>query len=248
MHENLEVYHPADAEDQARYLVTSRLEIIGVLRDLIRQRNLVAAYFNDDNEMLLTALLDMDVDNNQVILDYGRNTEVNLKILRADKITFVTAVNLVKIQFSSPSISLCRFEGTNAFAAALPPELLRFQRREYFRLATPVANPIKCHIPLPNGTLKEVTLADISAGGIGLTLPLADISVLEQGLTYPGCTIKLPEIGLITVTLMVRDTYEITLRNGSKCLHTGCEFKSVRPNIQSMIQRYINKLERERIT
>jgi c-di-GMP-binding flagellar brake protein YcgR len=247
MHENLEVYHPADAEDQARYLVTSRLEIIGVLRDLIRQRNLVAAYFNDDNEMLLTALLDMDVDNNQVILDYGRNTEVNLKILRAEKITFVTAVNLVKIQFSSPGISLCRFEGTNAFAASLPLELLRFQRREYFRLATPVANPIKCHIPLPNGTLKEVTLADISAGGIGLTLPLADISVLEQGVTYPGCTIKLPEIGPITVTLMVRDTYEITLRNGSKCLHTGCEFKNVRPNIQSMIQRYINKLERERI-
>lgn len=248
MRENLEVYHPADEADQARYLVSGRLEIVGVLRDLIRQRNLVAAYFNGDNEMLLTALLDMDVDNNQVILDYGRNTEVNLKILRAEEITFVTAVNLVKIQFSSPSISLCRFEGTNAFAVSLPQELLRFQRRDYFRLATPVANPIKCNIPLPNGTVKEITLADISAGGIGLTLPLADISVLEQGAIYQGCTIKLPEIGPINVTLSVQNTYEITLRNGSKCLHVGCEFKNVRPNIQSMIQRYINKLERQRIT
>lgn len=248
MHEKLEVYHPADAEDQARYLVSSRLEIIGVLRDLIRQRNLVAAYFNDGNAMLLTALLDMGADNNQIILDYGRDTEVNQRILQAEKITFVTAVNLVKIQFSSPSISLCHFEDAHAFSAPLPLELLRFQRREYFRLTTPVVNPIICNIPLPNGTVKEVTLADISAGGIGLTLPPADISVLEQGAIYPGCTIKLPEIGLINVTLAVRDTYEITLMNGNKCLHTGCEFMHVRPNIQSMIQRYINKLERERIT
>jgi c-di-GMP-binding flagellar brake protein YcgR len=39
----------------------------------------------------------------------------------------------------------------------------------------------------------------------------------------------------------------VTLRNGNKSLRAGCQFIDMRPNIQSMIQRYIIKLERDRI-
>jgi len=55
-----------------------------------------------------------------------------------------------------------------------------------------------------------------------------------------------PEIGNIVATMEIRNVFEVTLRNGLKSKRAGCQFINLSANMQSMIQRYIIKVERER--
>ena len=48
-------------------------------------------------------------------------------------------------------------------------------------------------------------------------------------------------------TLRIQNTFEVTLKNGHKSKRSGCQFVDLQPAMQSLIQRYILKLERERI-
>jgi hypothetical protein len=63
---------------------------------------------------------------------------------------------------------------------------------------------------------------------------------------YSDCVIALPEIGIITVTIQVKNTYEITLRNGQNCMRAGCQFIELTASMEAMIQRYIIKQEQIR--
>ncbi len=236
----------ANLED-TRFLVHGRLDILRILRGLANRNEMVSAFFNGGKELLLTSIIEVDAEGNSVILDYGSNEALNTRILASEKIIFVTSLDNVKIQFVTNNIEPTTFEGGSAFRIRLPEQVLQLQRREYYRLTTPIINPIKCQIPLEDGRSVELPLADISAGGIGLIISNPQDITLEGGETLPGCRINLPGIGVLEATLRVQNTFEVTLKNGSKMLRSGCQFVDLRPSMQSLIQRYIIKLERERI-
>ena len=237
----------ASNQDDNRFLVHNPLEIVRTLRGLISRRAMVSAFFNPGNELLLTSVLDVEPDDNAVLLDYGSNDVLNRRILASEKIIFVTSLDSVKIQWVSNKIENATFEGGDAFRTAIPSKILRLQRREYYRLTTPVVSPLKCKMPISEGRTVEVALADISAGGIGVVIAPPLGMIFEVGSVFPGCRVELPGVGTAEFTISIQSTWEVTLRNGSKSLRAGCEFMDMRPGIQSLIQRYIIKLERERI-
>jgi c-di-GMP-binding flagellar brake protein YcgR len=181
------------------------------------------------------------------MLDYGSNDTLNKRILKAEKITFVTSLDSVKVQWVSSQVATDTFDGRDAFRIALPSQVLRLQRRECYRLNTPLVSPLKCQIPTGEGTSAEAVLADISAGGIGIIIPPLTGVVFESGAVFPGCRIELPGIGSAEFTISVQSTWEVTMKNGHKNMRAGCQFIDMRPGIQSLIQRYIIKLERERL-
>jgi c-di-GMP-binding flagellar brake protein YcgR len=95
------------------------------------------------------------------------------------------------------------------------------------------------------GRKLEVSIADISIGGIGASLRGGEVR-LEAGATFQGCHFVLPDIGTIVVALEVRTVFETTLKSGVETQRVGFQFINPPANMQSMIQRYIIKLERER--
>ncbi len=237
-------------KDNSEYLISNALEIARTLRGLSHRNEMVSAFFNEGRDLLLTAVLDVQPENHIVMLDYGSNDTLNNHILKAEKIIFVTALDHVKIQWVSQHIALASFDGRPAFRIPMPAEILYLQHREYYRLATSVLNPLHCRIPSEQGTVVEIALADISAGGIGIILPnpIPETLKPEVGKLYPGCRIELPDSGTVEFTISIRSIWEASLRNGNKCTHAGCQFIDIRPGMQSMIQRYISKMERERIS
>lgn len=233
--------------DDSQFLLHNKLEIVRTLRGLISHGEMVSSFFNEGRELLLTSVLHVDPDAETVLLDYGSNDVLNQHILQAQKIIFVTSLDKVKVQWVSDAIAKDTWEGRDAFRIALPNQMLRLQRREYFRLTTPVVNPLKCKIPTRQGLSVEVALADISAGGVGVVIAQPLGVGFEMGAAFPGCRVVLPGIGTAEFTLEIRSTWEITMKNGSKSLRAGCQFVDMRPGMQALIQRYIIKLERERI-
>ena len=235
----------ADEEDASSFTVSWKKEIVYILRAVMEKTALVSAYFNRGESFILTSIIDVDPDDELVYLDLGADEAFNKKILDSEKIIFVTAHDKVKVQFVANWVEKARLEGRDVFRTELPKSLIKLQRREYYRVTTPIVNPLKCIVLMEDKRKLEMVVADISIGGVGVVLPPAD-AVVEPGMIFNGCNLVLPEIGNIVATMEIRNVFEVTLRNGLKSKRAGCQFINLSANMQSMIQRYIIKVERER--
>ncbi len=244
---NQQKYQQMSVPDQEEYRVVNRIEIIRALRGLIQQRAMVNAFFNMDNDMVLTSIVAVDADNDIVYLDYGPNDTLNRRMTQGE-VTFMSSPGSVKVQFSVPRVTVAMYDGMPAFRMPVPEKMLLLQRREFHRVDTPVANPIMCDIPSPNGGIIKLPLSDISVGGISMTIGNSDADKLfPKGTIIPGCKIAIPEMGLLEVTLNVQAIFPITRKDGAKVPHIGCAFVDLRLPMESMIQRYMIKLERARL-
>ena len=239
-----------DAEDDfSKYEVTSRTEILSILKGMMEQGSLITFYFNHGYDFLLTSLLEISDDGRTLLFDYGSNMDMNRKLLQTDKINCVSTKEKVKIQFTLMGVDPARHDGRDAFLGDVPDSLIRLQRREYYRLSTPMANPIKANIPLPqdDGSIKplQLVVVDISGGGVGLNVPPGNLSIKTDTL-FSGVTIALPNVGMVTAEMRVRNVYDVTMPNGKVHQRAGCQFLNLPGPMMTLIQRYIIQIERER--
>jgi c-di-GMP-binding flagellar brake protein YcgR len=235
-----------EADDNRNYLLHNAMEIQFVLRGLIRSGDLITAYIDEGNDFLLTVLL--EVNDDSLVFDYGASVEINRKALAASRLTLIGTHDLIKIQFSLPGVEETMSNGNAAFRAPLPDKLLRLQRREYYRITTPIARPLKCLLTVEQeGSERkiEAQVVDICGGGVAvMTAPMGvDVTVDQE---FPSCVIDLPDLGTIVTGLRVRSVILVTLRNGTQVKRCGCQFVDLPRNMERMVARYIMKLERER--
>ncbi|MBP9227161.1 MAG: flagellar brake protein [Azonexus sp.] len=234
-------------DEFSQYLLYSKSEILPVLRGLVEHVSQVTMMFNAGRNMVLSSLISCGDDG--VVLEFGASTEMNRKALKADKLFCVSQLDKVKIQFILSGVDQIEVGGRPAFHAPLPDSVLRLQRREFYRLVTPVVQALKCRIRVPeadgSSIVVEAHVADISGGGVllvGLPLNLP----LEADMELSGCRIELPEIGLITFALRLRSLTESVSRSGIRAKRAGCEFVHLPGPMARLVQRYIMKIERER--
>jgi c-di-GMP-binding flagellar brake protein YcgR len=239
---------PEDTDIYSQYLLHSSTEIAFVLRDIMQRGCMLTAYFDEGDFFFLTSLLNVTPEG--IVLDYGGDEAVNQRALRTGRLVCITSVDRVKVQFALNGLSLTQFDGRHAFSSAMPYTLLRLQRREFFRIGTPVVNPVKCEIPFSkpdgSGTTLQVRLIDISVGGIGLMLSTEQLHFFEPERLLENCLLDLPNESQISMTLRVRNAFEVENRSGSRYTRVGCEYCDLRTTALNIIQRYITQLERER--
>lgn len=238
------------SDEYSKYLLYSKSEIVFVIRTLIQKGALLTVYFDHGQSFLLTSLLALTSDNNEIIFDLGSNAEMNKKALQADKLIFITMIDKVKVQFSLGQLLPTQHEGRPAFRGVLPETLLRLQRREYFRLSTPIATPLKCTMPMKrvdgSSLSLEMPLLDISGGGVGLMASQDQAPLFVPDNIFTDCKISLPDEGLLVCTLRIRNTFDVSTKSGSRYLRVGGEFVDLPGPRLTMIQRYITRIERER--
>lgn len=232
------------AGDDNPFLIRAKGEIVFHLKAIVAEHALVAAHYSQANDFLLTSLV--AVDERFLFLDVGKDPEVNRRLLAADRIVCVTHHDKVKIQFAVSRLDNAMADGRAAFRAQLPERMLRLQRREYYRLVTPAARPLRCHIPMPGGAASLVaTVLDISGGGLAVVVPPEGVE-FTPGTVFPACRVELPEVGSLAADLRVMNLFEVTLRNGVQVMRSGCRFERLPGPMHTLVQRYILKVERER--
>ncbi|MBS0298501.1 MAG: flagellar brake protein [Proteobacteria bacterium] len=235
-------------ETSENFRIHSEIDILFILRGIMQTNSLITLYPDYASDFILTSIIAIDADKKEMVIDYGINDKHCQKALHSKELVFVTTQNRVKIEFVCDRIRKIQYGGRDVFAVNIPESLLRIQRRNHFRITTPIAKPLKCIIPIPEkGTSAkaEVALLDISCGGIAV-IDQHPIINFDPGMVYNDCKIVLPDIGSITVMIQVKNTYEITLRNGQNCMRAGCQFIELVTSMESMIQRYIIKQEQMR--
>jgi len=235
------------AEDESPFWLHSRMDIVAVLRDIVRTRTLSNVNFGSGSEALLTPLLAVDTEAEELLFDCSGSETINRGVLQARKLLFYCLHDKIKVRFTTKLARVVQWQNRDAFAVRLPESMLRLQRRELYRVPAPISRPIRCVIPVQKDDRThhvETRLHDISQGGVALIVQPGDLQA-EVGMSFPNCRIVLPDAGNAVVMLEIVHAREMTLLNDKTVLRIGCKF--VRPSMAALalIQRQMMKLERE---
>jgi len=235
--------------DNERYLVQSRLEITAILRSLIDHSALITVYFGDHGEFIVTAILSINPEFEELVFDYGADASVNQRLLESPRLTFATQLDHIRIQFESHRAQTTSSQGSSAFRVRMPDELIRLQRRDNYRVKVPLSRPVNCTLrldPKRGGTAVAVRIYDVSGGGLAL-IDYPQSLQLTPGEIYQGCQLDLRDVGRVTTDIEIIHVLEKTGRNVTRTRLCGCCFRNM-PNATLMvIRRYISKLEREQM-
>ena len=238
-------------EDVVQYQVTSRREILSLLRTMQEKGQLVSMSVHGGSDTVVTSVLYVDDRSNIAVIDRAPSATTNQRIIASDDIQFETVLDSIRVLFRSHEVSECLFEDQLALQIPIPESMIRLQRREHFRVPTPVAAPVRCTILIPPAeeeggapTTVILTLKNISGGGIGV---IDEKKLLDNtpGTIYKDCKLELPGQS-VTVNLQVRNSQDFSLPSGKAVRRLGFMFVNIPQPALAMVQRYITKLERER--
>jgi len=230
--------------DYEDFRIHDRREIVGILRDIIERRSLVTLNFGAD--FIITSLLALNTETGELFFDIAQDDAANSRIRSAGKLLFVTLVDNIKTQFEAERAENAVFEQRPALRTRMPASVLRLQRRNHFRVKAPRAEPLVCAIPLPGGAVARFVIGDLSVSGIAV-LAGPDFDIFQPGAIFDNCRIELPEHGEITTSIEIRNLVPAG-GNGADAarFRFGCRFLNLAGTVESLLQRYINHLERSR--
>lgn len=231
--------------DLSKYSLTSPVEVLHHLRGIVKQGQMVTVFSNKGKSFILTRILALDSDARTMVLDWGANEHANKMFLESERNIYVCSPAGVKTQFTTGKPRRIDYEGTPAFEVDVPELVIKLQRREFFRIPTPIANPVMCQLlDHPKGEL-AFPLADISLGGVALVLSTSQAGLLHAGELYQ-VSIDLKPHGVLLAQMEIRHLIPVQHKNGQETVRGGCCFTNMNTPRETLVQRYVANLERER--
>jgi len=230
-------------EEDDRCRINSAKEIASILHSIAKNRSRIALYYGNEYEFILTTALHLD--STGLYLEQSPYNRENQRIIESNKLVFVGSHTQVKIQFPVSHINSVVYLNQPAFNIPLPNSIYRLQRREYYRLAPPPGAPLRCNLAsedLSAKRLRELTIVDISGGGIGLTYAETDNSFSVGDIYY--CQIDLPDTGMIKGRIEIKSLASLTSSSGQPYKYAGCEFKNLDGQSAPLLQRYVTDVQR----
>ncbi len=134
-----------DNEDSA--MLHNKAMIINNLSMLVKHKCMISAALGG-KESLLTAIVAINHKAGTLILDYSSSDYLNKKLVSTPQVKFSTGFNGIQVAFTGDKITLIKYEGEPAFSMPIPSSLYWYNRREYYRVNTPIMNPSSCEIAL----------------------------------------------------------------------------------------------------
>lgn len=234
--------------DISSFLIQIPKQIVNQLSLLVKNKSLLSARFGADNASYITTLLAIDEKSHSVALDYGPKEELNQLILRAGKATFDTEYQGIKVSFTGSGLKKVILKGEPAFSMPVPNSLYWMERREYYRVKSPLANPSYCQLILQDKAPVNLKLYDISLTGLAMFNVSKEISdLLIPGTTFPESKLILSGIGETMISFEVRTKYIVNPDKVQKIQKIGCKFIDISRPTEEIIQRYMQQIQRENL-
>ncbi|MCP3712564.1 flagellar brake protein [Paraburkholderia sp. CNPSo 3274] len=221
------------------------LEIGVQLRNLVNRGDFLTLQYRGGQ--LVTRILAVNGRERTFVFDWGALPEQNTGVLAAPECLFHASPDGVRVEFRTATPRRTEFEGRPAFEADFPEVLFYVQRREYFRVDTPVLEPCICRGELPSGGPRfAYEVHDLSLGGLGLRTTDERVADLAMGLVLADVELDLRAHGKLRVDLALVVLRFIDLPNGDRRYHMGFRFDVLPGFAENTLQRYITQLEMKR--
>ncbi|RQH06025.1 flagellar brake protein [Paraburkholderia dinghuensis] len=233
-----------DGEDTPEFARRNPLEVGVQLRNLVNRGDFLTLQHRSGQ--LVTRILAVNTREHTFVFDWGALPEQNERVLESPECHFLASPDGVRVEFSTSTPRRTDFEGRPAFVASFPDVLYYVQRREYFRVDTPVVDPCRCRGTLPDGSPFAFDVHDVSLGGLGLRTTDPRAGALPAGAVLEDVEVDLRTYGKLRVDLALAAVRFIDLPNGERRYHLGMRFVSLPGSTENSLQRYITQVEMKR--
>ncbi|WP_347557664.1 flagellar regulator YcgR PilZN domain-containing protein [Robbsia sp. KACC 23696] len=220
------------------------LQISMSLRTLMTRRDRMTVEFGE--RQYVAHILAVDPRNGTFMFDYGNVEADNEALLETDELTFRSLPGALHTHFTTGAAYRVRLDNRPAFEARFPKTLFYVQRREYFRVPTPVVDPFVAHGPAIAGASFRLELQDLSLGGVALRTYEARFSGLEIGSVLHDVALELGDFGSLSVNLEIIAPRQATSETGEVRYVISCRFVERSAVAERVLQRVIMQLETQR--
>jgi len=232
--------------DISSFTIQNPKQVVNHLSLLLKSKCLLSARFGENNESYITTLLGIDEASNSIILDYGPKEDLNQRVLHAGKITFDTEYNGIKVSFTGAGLKKVAYKKEPAFTMAIPTSLYWMQRREYYRVKSPLSKPSYCQLNIEGKKPVNLKLYDISLTGFAMLNVSKEVSdLLIPGEIVEQCKLILSDAGEGIISFEIRAKYIINPSKLQKIQKIGCKFVKISRSVEETIQRYMHQIQRE---
>lgn len=224
------------------FRITQPREIGSVLRQLQSRRDFLTVEGGNRPIRIITRILEVDQNAGHFIFDCSVDPNDNRYLLESEQNFFSATQDGVRIQFVGGRAEQHEFEGAFAFRSPLPESLYRMQRREYFRVETPLMQPYRCTANLPGKGQIAFDIFDLSFTGVGLRSKDPILGDLAIGTVLSKAVLDCRKMGMIETDMSITNLRNIrSLKD--PIYHFGCRFERFPRSKESDLQRMINYLE-----
>lgn len=228
-----------------QFLKQNPLAVLNVLRDVYKER--VPLRVTWSGGQFISRILDISVHG--IIIDYGSQEYENRAVLRAENIDITAETQGAKIEFNLPKIHSGLYLDLPAFRMPLPDSLWFIQRREFFRITTPLHPIYHCKALLPDNSEIRFRLCDLSLGGMGALMDKPPPALLTPGLRLTQVELNMVDWGMFhfdVQLLAISERRVVDSKNNTITTpRLSFRFLNVNPATERALQRIIFSLERE---
>jgi len=234
--------------DLAKYLVRSPKQVFNYLKMLSKERCLISAGFGEgEKDTFLTAIIKIDEKKQTLTIDCGPKEYLNKRLLDSAIIKCSTEYQGIKVLFEGRRVKKSGTSSNPSFLIPVPKSLFWIQRRQFYRVKSPLSKGSHCIITIQDPETKEdqqipLTLNDISVSGIAIqNKSKALANYFEPTKELYNCQLILENETELTLDLEVRHVSNHNI----KPERVGCYITNSTPRIESTIMRYMQNIERE---
>lgn len=216
------------------------LEISAQLRNLVRQGGTIVAHTQGEN--FTAQLLDACLRTRTIVFtaDTTRNHE---KLLTTPHLLFQASPRGVRVEFSTGMPRETLFDGVRCLEVDFPAVLLCVQRREHFRVNTPVDVPFTCCGKLADGSPFVLELKDLSLGGIGVRSGDARLAQTPGEFMFRDCALELGTSGTVAVDLQLVSVRPVADEQEVPSWLYGFQFATLSLRTENLLSQLISRLE-----
>ena len=220
------------------------LEVGRQLRNLASRGDFLTVQFKGGQ--VATRIFDVNTRERTFVFDVSALPVQNRGLLAAPRCLFQGAPDGVRVEFATTTPRATQFDGRPAFEVAFPDELLYVQRREFFRVRAPVAEPYICRGHLRSGAGFRFPVHDLSLGGIGVRTRDVRATQIPAGSMLENVELVLNQHGTLLLDLELVSHCATGLPGGAHVYRLGFRYPSLPARAENTLQRLVNQLEMKR--
>lgn len=237
-----------------KYRINNSKKILKYLNLLLDERCLISASFGkDEKDTFLSAIVNIDEKNNSVSIDCGPQEYLNKKLLGSPFIKCSSKYKGIKVLFQGSKVSKAGKPGNPEFLIAVPNNFYWMERRQYFRVKSPISKNNYCSISFTKTNTEEQTsyklkLFDISANGLSFLCDSDECSEkLSPSVEIKNCKLFLENEDPLEISIEVKNNHPLNPNMPEKTRRIGCLIAQSSLKVESTILRHMQDLERELI-
>jgi c-di-GMP-binding flagellar brake protein YcgR len=217
------------------------LQIALCLRSLLSRGDFLTVEF--EGGQIVTQVLDVDSRSARFVFDLGCSDSSNAALARADALTLRSQPSGIQTEFTTGPAVKVLFDGRPAFEAPMPTLLYYVQRRQYYRVETPLVNPFVAHGRDEAGNVFHFDVKNLSLGGVALRVSDDRFETAERGGVWRGVTLRMGPFGEVSVDLEIAAPRYELMQTGERRAILGCRFIDLSGCAERALQRTITQLE-----